>query len=405
MFDIAAVREEFPILKASVYGKPLVYLDNAATTQKPRAVIDRLHRFYTEQNSNIHRGIHYLSEAAGAEYESARKRVRKFIHATDPREIVFTRGTTEAVNIVAHCLGGVLVEAGDEVVVSVAEHHSNFVPWQMLCERKGATLRVIPCGQNGSVNPEVLRSTLSDKSRIVALTAVSNVLGSVNASRELIAVAHNAGVPVILDAAQAVQHMSIDVQELDCDFLAFSGHKMYAGTGIGVLFGKEKWLEMMPPYQYGGGMIGTVSSQKTSFAEPPYKFEAGTPNRAGAIGLEAAIGLMESVGMDTIREHERDLLEYAGDRLTDFGELTVYGPEAGRCGVISFNIPQVGPFDAATILDKMGIALRSGMHCAEPLMAHLGIRGTLRASFALYNTKDEVDSLISALSRVRTIAG
>jgi cysteine desulfurase/selenocysteine lyase len=399
--DIERIRSDFPILSRQIHGRPLVYLDNAATTQKPRAVLDKLRDFYGESNANIHRGVHYLSEQASSAWEEARESVRRFINAESSREIIFTHGTTESINIVAHCFGPLMVNAGDEVVISEMEHHSNIVPWQMLCHRRNATLKIIPFDAQGVLRTDLLGALLSEKTRLIALTAVSNVLGTVNPIRQIVAQAHAAGIPVIVDGAQAVQHGVTDVRALGCDFFAFSGHKLYAETGIGVLYGKERLLERMPPYQFGGGMISSVDFGKTTFAELPFKFEAGTPNIAGAISLRAAIEYLGGLGLERIANHERQLLRQGAARLCALRGVRVLGPLENRCGVLSFTMDGAGAYDAAVILDKMGIAVRSGTHCAEPVLRHFGIRGALRASVALYNTMAEIDYLADSLTRVQ----
>jgi cysteine desulfurase/selenocysteine lyase len=403
MIDPAAIRAEFPILARTVYGRPLVYLDNAATTQKPNAVLDSLLAFYRESNSNVHRGVHYLSERASDLYERARETVRQFIHARDVREIVFTHGTTEAINLVARIFGDQWVGPGDEIVVTEMEHHSNLVPWQMLCERNGAILKVVPFDNEGTLQTEALEPLLTARTRLFALSQVSNVLGTVNSAEAMIRIAHGHDVPVLLDAAQAVQHRSMDVQELDCDFAAFSGHKMYAETGIGILYGKQEWLERMAPCHHGGGMIRSVGLDKTTFGESPYKFEAGTPNIAGALSLEAAINHIGTIGIDAIAEHERGLMRRAMEGLSGLDGVSIYGTTADKCGALAFNLNGISAYDAATVLDKLGIAVRSGTHCAEPVMHHYGITGAIRASFAMYNTVEEIDTLLEGVRKVQTL--
>lgn len=403
MIDITAIRSAFPILANTVHGRALVYLDNAATTQKPRAVLDRLLAFYSECNAGVHRGIHHLSELASHSYEAARETACRFIHARDAREVVFTYGTTDAINMVARCFGEQWVKAGDEIVVTEMEHHSNLVPWQVLCEKRGATLKLVPFNDDGSLQTDAFESCLTENTRLVALSYVSNVLGVVNPARELIRIAHAHDVPVLLDAAQAVQHMAVNVQDLDCDFLAFSGHKMYAETGIGVLYGKAEWLERMSPCRYGGGMIGSVDRHKSTFADPPFKFEAGTPNIAGAISLEAAIKFMDAIGMEVIRQHEQKLMNHAVERLSALDAVRIYGTAAEKCGALSFNLDGASAYDAAMILDKLGVAVRSGAHCAELVMRHYGVAGAVRASFAVYNTIEEVDRLVEGLRKARAM--
>lgn len=403
MIDSAAIRTDFPILETTVAGKPLVYLDNAATTHKPRSVLDAIVRSYAEHYSSVHRGAHHLSERASAAHERARHAVKEYIHAADDAEIVFTRGTTESINLVASSFGAAFIGGGDEIVISEMEHHSNIVPWQSLCERTGAALKVIPFDDDGLLLVDRLDALITERTKLVSLTYVSNVLGVVNPVREVIALAHERGVPVLIDGAQAVQHMPVDVRDLDCDFFAFSGHKMYAGTGIGVLYGKGRWLDAMPPYQCGGGMISSVSMRETTYADPPYKFEAGTVNLAGAVSLRAAIAYIDGIGLDGIAKHESGLLRYAAERIGAIDGVTLYGGPPDRCGALSFNLDGVSPYDAGMILDKLGIAVRAGAHCAEPVMRHYGVRGTVRASIALYNTREEIDALAAGLDRVRAM--
>ncbi len=403
MTDLSKIRSDFPILKQAVYGRPLIYLDNAATTQKPRVVMDKLTGYYSEMNSNIHRGVHYLSAAAGSAYEQARDTVRELLNAKRSREIIFTHGTTEAINLVANSFGQSFINAGDEILITEMEHHSNIVPWQILCAQKEAALKVVPLTDDGCLQMELLPALITEKTKLIAITYVSNVLGTINPLKEIVELAHNHDIPVLIDAAQAIQHMPVDVQALDCDFFAFSGHKMYAATGIGVLYAKENWLESLPPYQTGGGMVESVRLENTTYAELPLKFEAGTPNIAAAISLEAAIRYIQAVGIEQIAAHEQDLLQYLTASLTDLEEVTIYGPQNQRCGVLSFNLDAVDPYDAGMILDKMGIAVRTGTHCAAPVMQHYRIRGTLRASFALYNTREEVERLITGLQKVKAL--
>lgn len=403
MIDIDAIRSDFPILHQKIHGKPLVYLDNAATTHKPRMVLDRIIEFCTESYGNIHRGVHYLSEEASAAYEEARETVKNFIHAAGAREIIFTRGTTEAINLVADSFGGAFIGKGDEIILSEMEHHSNIVPWQMLCERKGAVLRVAPFDDDGNLLMDGLKSLLTERTKLISITYVSNVLGTVNDIKEIIRLAKTQDVPVLIDGAQAVQHMPVDVRDLDCDFFAFSGHKMYADTGIGVLYGKEKWLEAMPPYQGGGGMIDHVRFDKTTYAEIPFKFEAGTGNIVGAVSLGAAIEYLNGIGFERISSYEQELIKHAAEKIGALKEVTVYGKNIKRCGAIPFNLDNIHPYDAGAILDKMGIALRTGMHCAEPVMRHYGVSGMIRASFALYNTKMEIDIAIEGIQKVQSM--
>jgi cysteine desulfurase/selenocysteine lyase len=398
--DVERIRAEFPILAARVHGKPLVYLDNAATTQKPRAVIESQRRYYEAENANIHRGVHALSELATREYEAARERVRELLHARESREIVFTRGTTEAINLVAQTFGRMQLGAGDEVLISAMEHHSNIVPWQMLCEEKGAKLRVAPIDDDGHIVMPELEKLLSPRTKIVAVGHVSNALGTVNPVARIVALAHRHGAVVLIDGAQAVAHLEVDVQALDCDFYAFSGHKLYGPTGIGALYGKAKLLEAMPPWQGGGDMISSVSFEKTLYNAIPYKFEAGTPNIAGAIGLGSAIAWVLSIGLDAIGGAEHELLDYATRRMSEVPGLRIVGTAKEKAGVVSFVLDGIHPHDIGTILDREGIAIRTGHHCAQPVMTRFKIPATARASFALYNTKAEVDALVAGLSKV-----
>ena len=401
--NVRAVRDDFPILATRLYGKALVYLDNAATTQKPQVVIDRLTRYYAHENANIHRGVHYLSELATEAYEQARQTVCRFLNAADAQGIVFVRGTTEAINLVAQTYGRVHVGSGDDIVITVMEHHSNIVPWQMLCEQKGARLRIVPMNDAGELRLDEYEALLSDRTRIVAVGHVSNALGTINAIRTIVKMAHARGVPVLVDGAQAVSHMAVDVQALDCDFYAFSGHKVFGPTGIGVLYGKPALLDSMPPYQGGGDMIRSVRFEKTEYNTLPYKFEAGTPNIAGAIGLSAAIEYIERLGFDRIAAHERDLLAHGTRALIDVPGLRLTGTASDKAGVLAFVLEGVHPHDVGTILDREGIAVRTGHHCCQPLMDRLGVPATARASLALYNTREEIDALASALSRVREV--
>jgi cysteine desulfurase / selenocysteine lyase len=399
-FDVERIRRDFPILARNVHGRKLVYLDNAATTQKPKAVIDRLVRYYTEENSNVHRGVHYLSEIATAAYESSRTTVRRFINARDENEIVFTRGTTEAINLVAQSWGRTNVGEGDEVLISAIEHHSNIVPWQLLCAEKKATLRVAPVDDRGDVILDDYARLLNPRTKIVAITHASNALGTINPIREMIATAHANGSVVLIDGAQGVPHLPIDVQDLDCDFYAFSGHKVYAPTGVGVLHGKEKILDAMPPWQGGGDMILSVTFEKTTFNALPYKFEAGTPNIEGVIGLAAALDYVSEVGIEKVAAHEHDLLVYATDLMQAIDGLRVIGTAKRKASVISFTLEGVHPHDIGTILDQEGVAIRTGHHCAQPLMLRFNVPATGRASFAMYNTREEADALVAGLRRV-----
>ncbi|MBI3049155.1 MAG: cysteine desulfurase [Acidobacteria bacterium] len=398
--NVAAIRQDFPILRQRVHGKPLVYLDNAATTQKPQAVIDALQRYYSEENANVHRGVHSLSGRATDAYDAAREDVRRFINAADAREIVFVRGTTEGINLVAQTWGRARVGAGDEIVLTEMEHHSNIVPWQILCEEKGARLRVAPITDAGELRLDELERLLNARTRLVAVAHVSNVLGTVNPVAEIVRLARARGIPVLVDGAQAVAHMPVDVQALGCDFYAFSGHKVLGPTGIGVLYGRRELLEAMPVYQGGGGQIGSVTFDRTTYAPLPYKYEAGTPNIAGVIGLAAAIDYVTGVGLDRIAAYERDLCAYATSALADVPGLRLTGTARDRASVLSFVLGDVHPHDIGTILDREGVAIRAGHHCCQPLMRRLGVPATARASLALYNTRQEIDTLVAALQRV-----
>ena len=404
-FDVTRLRENFPILRQKVHGKPLVYLDNGATSQKPQAVIDMLNRYYSEENSNIHRGVHYLSEHATEAYEGAREKVRRFINAGTAEEIIFVRGTTEAINLVAQSYGRTFFKAGDEMIVSAMEHHSNIVPWQILCEQTGAKLRVIPINHDGEIVMEEFCRLLNEKTRLVSITHVSNALGTIVPVREVIASAHERGVPVLLDGAQAVPHLRIDVRELGCDFYAFSGHKMFGPTGIGVLYGRRDLLDQMPPYQGGGDMISLVTFEKTHYNVLPYKFEAGTPHIAGGIGLGAAIDYLLALDWDALGRHEDGLLSYATDALANIDGVRIIGTAKQKAGVLSFVFDHVHAHDVGTILDQEGVAVRAGHHCAMPVMQRFGVPATTRASFAFYNTAAEIDVLARAVQRVRKVFG
>ena len=394
------IREQFPILKITANGKPLVYFDNGATTQKPQCVIDRIVKYYTEENSNIHRGTHYLSELSTQAFEHSRDTVAKFINAGKREEIVFTKGTTDSINLVADTFSTKYLAEGDEVIVTQLEHHSNIVPWQIACEKKGAVLKVLPITEKGDLMVEKLPELMTDRTRIIAVAHVSNVLGTINPVKDIVAIAHSRGIPVLVDGAQGIPHVNVDVQELDCDFYCFSGHKMYAPMGVGVLYGKEKWLNDLPPYQGGGEMIGTVTFARTTYNDLPYKFEAGTPNVEAVLGLETAIDFMDNIGYDAIMQHENELLKYCTEELKKIDGVSIYGESEFKSGVISFLINGIHPFDAGTLLDKIsGVAVRTGHHCAEPLMDFYGIPGTVRASFAVYNTLEEVDVFISGLKK------
>ncbi|MGA2905369.1 MAG: cysteine desulfurase [Candidatus Korobacteraceae bacterium] len=402
-FPVAEVRRDFPILHQQVYGHPLVYLDNAATSQKPRAVIDAISRYYERGNANIHRGVHFLSEHATEEHEAARRTVQRFLNAADKREVIFVRSATEGINLVAQTYGRTHVGAGDEVLITAMEHHSNIVPWQMLCEEKGAHLRVVPINDRGELLMDELPKLLNPRTKLVAVTHVSNALGTINPLRKIVEIAHKHNVPVLVDGAQAAPHLKIDVEELDCDFYVFSGHKVYAPTGIGVLFGKQALLEAMPPYQGGGDMIRSVTFEKTLYNDLPYKFEAGTPNIGGAIGLGAAIDYVGHLGVDNIAAHEHDLLVYATEALSAIPGVRIIGTAAEKAAVISFIIEGIHPHDIGTILDREGIAIRTGHHCAQPVMQRFRIPATARASFALYNTRAEVDALVEGIQKVKEV--
>ena len=403
MLDIQKIRADFPILSQMVNGKPLVYFDNGATSQKPQVVIDAISKYYQEINANIHRGVHTLSQLATDAYEVSRGKIQNHINAKFPYEIIFTSGTTHGINAIANGFASILI-AGDEVLVSALEHHSNIVPWQMLCEKTGAVLKVIPMNENGELIMSAYDKLLSHKTKIVAVNHISNALGTINPVKKMIDKAHKVGAAILIDGAQAVAHLKPDVQALNCDFYVFSGHKICGPTGIGILYGKEEWLRKLPPYQGGGEMIATVSFDKTTYADLPHKFEAGTPNIEAGIVLGTALDYMNEVGFDNIAQHEHELLEYATAQLETIDGLKIYGPEASgqnKTSVISFNIGNIHPYDIGTIIDKMGIAVRTGHHCAQPIMDFLKIPGTIRASFAFYNTKEEIDLMIKALKKAQ----
>ena len=404
-FDPAEVRSLFPALAREVYGKPLVYLDNAASSQKPQAVIDRLVRYYSSEHSNVHRGVHLLSREATDAYEAARKRAAAFINAPSEPEVLYTRGTTEGINLVASSFGPLHVGKDDVVLVSHMEHHSNIVPWQMLCEAQGARVRAIPVSDTGEIIYEEFERLLSERVRLLAIAHVSNTLGTINPLKRMIRHAHDLGVPVVVDGAQAAPHMKVDVQELDCDFYAFSSHKMFGPTGIGILYGKAEHLETMPPWQGGGDMIETVAFEKTTYNDPPHKFEAGTPNIADVLGFASAIDFLEGVGQNRVAAYEQDLLAYATERLSEIEGVRLIGTAIDKASVLSFLIGDIHPYDAGTILDRLGIAVRTGHHCTQPLMRRFDIPGTVRASFALYNTFDEVDALAAGVRRVKEMLG
>lgn len=398
--DLAQYRKDFPILTREVNGKPLVYLDNAASSQKPVQVMKAIENYYSRHHSNVHRGVHTLSQEATVMYEDARETARKFINAASTTETLFVKGTTDAINLIAHGFGRKFINKGDEVLISTLEHHSNIVPWQIICEERGATLKVMPINDAGEIIFEEFEALLNERTRLVAVNHVSNALGSVNPIKEMCAAAHKHDIPVLVDGAQAIPHMAVDVQDLDCDFYAFSGHKMFGPTGQGILYGKEKWLEAMNPYQAGGEMIKTVTFEKTTYNELPHKFEAGTPNIAGAIGLAAAMDYMNHIGIDNIAAAEHALLEYGTEQLRTINGMRFIGTAAKKASVISFLLGDIHPYDAGTILDKLGIAVRTGHHCTEPLMNRFEIPGTVRASFAFYNTTEEIDTLVAGLHRV-----
>lgn len=400
MYDINKVREDFPILTRQIYGKPLVYFDNGATTQKPLCVLDAMRNEYLNVNANVHRGVHYLSQQATDLHEAARETVRKFINAPKVEEVIFTRGTTESLNLVVSSFGDRFLSEGDEVIVSVMEHHSNIVPWQLLAAKKGIAIKVIPMTDEGDVIMEEYEKLFNERTRIVSITQVSNVLGTINPVKEMIRIAHEHEVPVMVDGAQSTPHMKVDVQDLDCDFFAFSGHKIYGPTGIGVLYGKEKWLDEMPPYQGGGEMIESVSFEKTTFEKLPFKFEAGTPDYVATHGLATALNYVTELGLDNIFAHEQELTRYAMEQMKEIPGMRLFGTSQHKDAVISFLVGDIHHLDMGTLLDRLGIAVRTGHHCAEPLMHRLGISGTVRASFALYNTKEEVDALIAGIKRV-----
>lgn len=400
MYQIEDVRKDFPILSKTIYNKPLVYLDNAATTQKPLSVIEAMNNEYLNVNSNVHRGVHWLSQQATELHESARETLRKFINAKSTNEIIFTRGTTESINLVASSFVEGFMNAGDEVIISEMEHHSNIVPWQLQMARKGIALKVAPIDDEGNLDMEAFKKLFSERTKLVSIAHVSNVLGTVNPIDEIIQFAHSQGVPVLVDGAQSAPHFAIDVQAMDCDFFALSGHKMYGPTGIGVLYGKEEWLDRMPPYQGGGEMIETVSFDKVTFEKPPLKFEAGTPDYVATHGLATAVDYLLDLGMDNIQKHEAMLTKYAMEQLSTIKDIRFIGTPRQKDAVVSFLVGDIHPFDLGTLLDRLGIALRTGHHCAQPLMQRLGIQGTVRASFGLYNTKEEIDVLVKGIERV-----
>ncbi len=402
-FDIHKIRSEFPILKRKVYDKPLVYFDNAATTQKPQAVIDRISDYYANENCNIHRGVHLLSQEATTAFEETRDQIVAFINAPKREEVIFTKGTTESINLVASTFGRKRLNEGDEILITGLEHHSNLVPWQMLCYEKGAKLQVVPFNDKGEVELSAFSDMISDRTRLIAVAHISNTLGTINPVKEMISLAHKKNIPVLIDGAQAISHLKVDVDDLDCDFYCFSGHKIYAPMGVGVLYAKEEHLENMPPYQSGGEMVERVSLNETSFNELPLKFEAGTPNVEAVLGMGTAISYMEDIGIQEIATYEKDLLAYGTKRLQEINGLHIYGTATNKTGVLSFIIDDIHSYDAGTIIDKFGIAVRTGHHCAQPVMDSFGIPGTIRASLAIYNTKEEIDQLVEAIHQVKNM--
>lgn len=401
MINIESIRQDFPILQREVYGKPLIYFDNGATTQKPRCMVESITEQYYSVNANVHRGVHFLSQQATELHEGSRKTVQQFINARSTNEIIFTRGTTESINLLAFSFGEEFCSEGDEIIISTMEHHSNIVPWQMLAARKGITIKVIPINEKGELLMDEYKSFFSERTKLVSIAHVSNVLGTINPVKEMIAFAHEHGVPVLVDGAQSVPHMKVDVQDLDADFYAFSGHKIYGPTGVGVLYGKEEWLDKLPPYQGGGEMIQTVSFEKTTFNELPYKFEAGTPDYIGTTALAVSLDYISKIGIEEISAYEHELTTYAMNRLKTIEGMRIFGEADQKGSVISFLVGDIHHFDMGTLLDRLGIAVRTGHHCAQPLMQALGIEGTVRASFGLYNTKEEVNSLVAGIERVR----
>ena len=400
MYDIISIRKDFPILSRKVYGQPLVYLDNAATTQKPLCVLDAMRDEYLNVNANVHRGVHWLSQQATELHEQARQTVQQFIHAKSPAEIVFTRGTTEGLNLIASTFAETFMQAGDEVILSVMEHHSNIVPWQLQAKKRGIVLKVTPMTDEGELIMDAYEELFTEKTKFVSITHVSNVLGTINPVQQMIAIAHAHGVPVMVDGAQSTPHFAVDMQLLDCDFFVFSGHKAYGPTGVGVLYGKEEWLDRLPPYQGGGEMISHVSFDKVTFERPPLKFEAGTPDYIATHGLAVALDYLSRLGMENIAQHEQELTAYATHQLQQIDQLGIYGTSSAKDAVISFHVGDIHPMDIGTLLDRLGIAVRTGHHCAQPLMERLGILGTVRASFGLYTTKEEIDVLVAGIERV-----
>ncbi len=404
-FDIHQIRKDFPILEQTVNGKALIYFDNAATTQKPRQVIDRVSAYYKKENANIHRGVHYLSMKATEAYENSRKYIQLFLNAAKPQEIIFTKGTTESINLVASSFGKKFIHPGDEILISEMEHHSNIVPWQLMAEDRGAIIRVIPINEEGEIEMNAYKNMLNEKVRIVAVTHVSNVLGTINPVKRMIEMAHAHGIPVLVDGAQAIPHMTVDVLDLKCDFYVFSGHKNYGPMGVGVLYGQEHLLEQLPPYQGGGEMVNQVTFERTTYNELPFKFEAGTPNVVGVLGMETAIRYIDDLDIKKISQYESELLDYASVEMLNIEGLRIIGTADNKTAVISFLLKDIHPYDAGTILDKLGVAVRTGHHCAQPVMDRFKVPGTIRASFALYNTSEEIDHFISAVKQVKKMLG
>lgn len=402
-YDIQKIRADFPICERKVYNKTLAYLDNAATTQKPKVVIDTIVKYYSEDNANIHRGVHYLSQISTAAFEGTRENIREYIHAKKTSEIIFTKGTTDAINLVASSFGRKFINEGDEIIVSALEHHSNLVPWQLLCNEKRAKLRIVPVNDKGEFQFEAYEMMLSEKTKLVAVAHVSNALGTVNPIKEIISKAHEQNIPVMIDGAQGIPHFQINVQELDCDFYCFSGHKFYAPMGVGVLYGKEDFLLKMDPYQMGGEMVDQVSFDKTTFNELPFKFEAGTPNVEAVLGLNAALNYVKEIGVEKIAAYEAELLTYATEKLSEIEGIRIIGTAKNKVSVLSFLIGEIHPYDAGMIIDKLGVAVRTGHHCAQPILDQFKIPGTIRASFAMYNTKEEIDQLVAAVKQVKVM--
>lgn len=403
MLDVNAIRKDFPILEREVHGKPLIYLDNGATTQKPRSVVEKIEEGYYKNNANIHRGVHHLSQVATEAHEEARRTVQKFINAEHAHEIIFTRGTTESINLVASSFVDQFMQKDDEVIISTMEHHSNIVPWQLQAEKKGIKLRVVNINEKGELDMEHFKSLINEKTKLVSIMHVSNVLGTINPVKEIIDIAHRVDVPVLIDGAQSIAHLGVDVQALDADFYVFSAHKIYGPTGMGVLYGKEKWLDKMPPYHGGGEMIATVSFEKTTFNELPFKFEAGTPDYIGSTAFAEALNYVSAIGMDNIAAYEDELLHYAMERMKAIENIRYFGTAEQKSGVISFLVGDIHHYDMGMLLDRLGIAVRTGHHCAQPLMHHMGIEGTVRASFGIYNTKEEIDALVAGIQRVSSM--